>query len=130
MANVQGFDLDEKTIKTFDAILTAIANDPDLGEEFGKLQFIQTLAGEYDRTDGPIEQMFQKVTQLERAFNNMLTEHTKAQMDMKRAVADMTEATRTIRQASIAQTAEEKNNALKKLEGIEFRQSSYTWNQK
>lgn len=130
MSNIFGFDLDEKTIEMFDSILLALTQDPELSEEFKKLKFIQILKDKFDGSDGPIKQMMQKMTQLERSFVVMSDEHTKAQMDMKRAVSDMTSATRAIRGAAEAKNKEEKYQALKKLEGIEFRKGSYTWNQK
>ena len=125
-----GFNLDEETIEMFDSILLAITQDPDLNEEFTKLKFIQVLKDKYDGSEGPIKQLMQKMAQLERSFTVMTDEHTKAQMDMKRAVSDMTSATRAIRGAAQAKSKEEKYQALKKLEGIEFRKGSYTWNQK
>jgi len=130
MNKLDGFDLDEATVDTFDAILIAIANDPELGEEFTKLSFIQTLKGEYDGSDGPIKQIMQKLAQIEQGHNHMVTEHAKAQMDAKRAVSDLTAATEAIRAAAGAVNQEERNKALQKLEGIKFRQGSYTWNQK
>ena len=126
---VAGFDLDEETIETFDSILLALTNNPELQEEFTKLKFIQVLKSEYDSSDGPIKQMIQKMAQIEQGQKQMLDEHTKAQMDMKRAVADMTAATKAIRQSSQAMTAVQKADVLKQLEGLELRQSSYTWNQ-
>lgn len=129
MANVQGFDLDEETIETFDSILLALTNNPDLQEEFTKLKFIQVLKSEFDSSDGPIKQMIQKMGQLERGYNEMRDEHVKAQMDMKRAVSDMTTAAKVIRQAQQALTAVQKAEVMKQLEGLELRQSSYTWNQ-
>jgi len=130
MANVSGFDLDEETIETFDSILLALTKDPELAEEFTKLKFIQILKAEFDSSDGPIKQMIQKMSQIEQQQAHMVNEHTKAQMDMKRAVADMTTVTKAVRQASQAMDATTKHEALKKLEGLELRQSSYTWNQK
>lgn len=130
MNTVAGFDLDEETIETFDSILLALTNNPELNEEFTKLKFIQVLKGEYDSSDGPIKQMIQKMSQIEQQQAHMVNEHAKAQMDMKRAVADMTTATRAIRRSSQAMTAVQQAEVLKQLEGLEFRQSSYTWNQK
>lgn len=125
-----GFDLDEKTIEIFDSILLALTQDPELNEEFTKLKFIQILKNEFTDTDGPIKQLIQKIGQLERSFAEMQIEHVKAQLDMKRAVSDMTSATRAIRAAAEAKSKQEKYQALKKLEGIQFRHGSYTWNQK
>jgi len=130
MATQQGFDLDEETIEMFDSILLALTQDPELREEFTKLKFIQVLKDKFDGSDGPIKQMMQKMAQLERSFTVMQEEHTKAQMDTRRAVNDMTSATRSIRAAAEAKNKEEKYEALKKLAGLEFREGSYTWNQK
>ncbi len=130
MTTQLGFNLDEETIEMFDSILLALTQDPELKEEFTKLKFIQVLKDKFDGSDGPIKQLIQKMSQLERGFREMKVEHAKAQMDMQRAVSDMTEATRTIRAAAEAKSEEEKYQALKKLEGIQFRQGFYTWNQK
>lgn len=130
MNNIEGFDLDEETIETFDAILLALTHDPELAEEFTKLKFIQVLKAEYDGSEGPIKQIMQKLAQIEQGYSHMIGEHAKAQMDMKRAVSDMTSATKAIRQSTQAMTAVQKADILKQLEGLELRQSSYTWNQK
>ena len=63
-----GFDLDEETIEMFDSILLALTQDPELREEFTKLKFIQVLKNKFDGSDGPIKQMMQKMTKLERDF--------------------------------------------------------------
>jgi len=126
MTTQLGFNLDEETIEMFDSILLAISQDPELNEEFTKLKFIQVLKDKFDGSDGPIKQLMQKMAQLERAFIEMRVEHTNAQMDMKRAVSDMTSATRAIRAAAEAKNKEEKYQALKKLAGLDFRQGSYT----
>jgi len=130
MDKIEGFDLDEETVETFDAILLALAKDPELAEEFTKLKFIQVLKDEFDGSDGPIKQIMQKLAQIEQGYSHMVTEHAKAQMDTKRAVSDLTMATDAIRAAAEAKNKEEKYQALKKLEGVKFRQGSYTWNQK
>jgi len=130
MTTQLGFNIDEETIEMFDSILLALTQDPELREEFTKLKFIQVLKNKFDSSDGPIKQMMQKMAQLERGFTEIREEQTKAQMDMKRAVSDMTSATRSIRAAAEAKNKEEKYQALKKLEGIQFRHGSYTWNQK
>ena len=130
MSNIFGFDLDEKTIETFDSILLALTQDPELQEEFTKLKFIQILKAKYDSSDGPIKQIMMKLSQIEQAQKHMIDEHTKMQMDLKRAVADMTHATKAIRQAAMSKDAQVQRDALKQLEGIELRIPSYTWNQK
>jgi len=58
----------------------------------------------------------------------MMNEHVQAKLDMQRAVADMTTATRQIRNAVLAKTATEKLRAVQKLEGMEVRQTHYSWN--
>ena len=130
MSDVFGFDLDEETIETFDSILLALTQDPELSEEFTKLKFIQILKDKYDSSDGPMKQIIMKLSQIEQDHKRQIDEHTKMQMDLKRAVADMTHATTAIRQAAMSKDAQVQRDALKALEGIEFRQSSYTWNQK
>lgn len=130
MTTQSGFDLDEETIEMFDSILLALTQDPELREEFTKLKFIQVLKNTFDSSDGPIKQMMQKMTQLERSFTEMRADHAKSQMDVRRAVSDMMSATRAIRAAAEAKNKEEKYEALKKLSGLEFREGSYTWNQK
>ena len=130
MSDVHGFDLDEETIETFDSILLALTQDPELSEEFTKLKFIQILKDKYDSSEGPMKQIIMKLSQIEQDHKRQIDEHTKMQMDLKRAVADMTHATKAIRQAAMNKDEQVQRDALKALEGIEFRQSSYTWNQK
>lgn len=123
-----GFDLDEETIETFDAILLALTNDPELKDEFTKLKFIQTLKDKYDGSRGPIKQIVAKLSAIEQQNVSIMNEHVKTQHDMKRAVADMTTTTRQIRNAVLADTATEKQRAVQKLEGMEIRQIHYSWN--
>lgn len=125
-----GFDLDEETIETFDAILLALSQDPELKEEFTKLKFIQKLKDSYDGSKGPIKQIIQKLSDIEQQNVALMNQHQQAQLDMRRAVEDMTTATRQIRNAVLAQTATEKLSAVQKLEGMEYRQAHYTWNEK
>jgi len=61
MENI-GFDLDEETVETFDAILLALTQDPELKDEFKKLKFIQSLKDKYDGSKGPIKQIIQKLS--------------------------------------------------------------------
>ena len=124
-----GFDFDDETIMMFDSILLAITNDPDIHEEFKKLKFIQVLKADFDESDGPIKQIVQKVAQLERAHKELTDEHTKTQMDLKRAVSDLTSTAQNVRAAMLSTSKVDKLAAVKKLEGLELRQSSYTWNQ-
>lgn len=130
MSDMHGFNLDEETIETFDSILLALTQDPELKEEFTKLKFIQILKDKYDSSEGPMKQIVMKLSQIEQDHKRMIDEHTKMQMDLKRAVADMTHATKAIRQAGLSKDEQVQRDALKALEGIEFRTSSYTWNQK
>lgn len=123
-----GFNLDEETIELFDAILINLTQDQELNEEFIKLKFVKKLHDQYDGSKGPIKQILEKLAKIEQDYVTMRHQHTNTQTDMRRAIADMTEATRTIRTAAMSQNMEEKYNALKKLEGMEFRQNSYTWN--
>ena len=127
---MQGFDLDEETIETFDAILLALTQDPELREEFKKLKFIQTLKDKYDGSKGPMKQMIEKLSHIEKEHAIMVNEHVKVQTDMRRAVADMTEATRTIRTAAMTEDRAVASAAAKKLEGMEHRLKQYSWNHK
>ena len=127
---VEGFDLDDETVETFDAILLALTQDPELKDEFKKLKFIQTLKDNYDGSKGPMKQVMEKLSQLERENRIIADEHMKAQRDMRRAIEDMTSATRQIRNAVLADNATTKMRAVQKLEGMEHRQAHYTWNQK
>jgi len=127
---MQGFDLDEETIETFDAILLALTQDPELKEEFKKLKFIQTLKDKYDGSKGPMKQMIEKLSHIEKEHAIMVNEHVKVQTDMRRAVADMTEATRTIRTAAMTEDRAVASAAAKKLEGMEHRMKQYSWNHK
>jgi hypothetical protein len=125
-----GFDLDEETVEVFDAILRNVLTDKELNDEFKKLKFVQKLHDNYDETKGPIRQIIEKLGKIEKDYDTILNEHLKVQRDMRRAVADMTETTRTIRTAAMTQDANSKYEALKRLEGLEYRQNSYTWNDK
>ena len=124
-----GFDLDEETIETFDAILLALTQDPELKEEFKKLKFIQSLKDKYDGSKGPMKQMMEKMSQIEQEQAAMVKEHIKTDTDLRRAVSDMTEATRTIRTAAMTEDRQTATNAAKKLEGMEHRLKQYSWNQ-
>jgi hypothetical protein len=125
-----GFDLDEETVEVFDAILRNVLTDKELNDEFKKLKFVQKLHDNYDETKGPIRQIIEKLGKIEKDYDTILNEHLKVQRDMRRAVADMTETTRTIRTAAMTQDTNSKYEALKRLEGLEYRQNSYTWNDK
>jgi len=123
-----GFDLDEETVELFDGILLALTQDPELKDEFVKLKFIQKLKNNYDGSLGPIRQIMEKLSSLEKQNGAIMNEHMAAQRDMKRAVADMTTATRQIRNAVLAENATDKMSAVQKLEGMEVRQTHYSWN--
>lgn len=123
-----GFDLDEETIETFDAILLALTQDPELREEFKKLKFIQALKDEYDGSKGPIKQIIEKLSKIEQEHAAMLAVHTTTQTDLRRAVSDMTDVTRTIRMAAMTEDRQTATQAAKKLEGMEHRLKQYSWN--
>jgi hypothetical protein len=124
-----GFNLDEETVEIFDAILLALTQDPELKEEFTKLKFIQKLKDNYDGSKGPMRQIMEKLAALEKMNGSIMNEHMSAQRDMRRAVEDMTNATRQIRNAVLAQNATDKMRAVQKLEGMEIRQTHYSWNE-
>lgn len=126
---VLGFNLDEETIELFDAILLNLSQDAELNEEFTKLKFVRKLHDKYDGSKGPIKQILEKLSKIEQDYVTMRHQHANTQTDMRRAIADMTEATRTIRTAAQARDKNEKYNALKKLEGMEHRLKQYSWNQ-
>ena len=98
--------------------------------ELKKLKFIQILKDNYDGSKGPIKQIIEKLSTIERDYVTMRHQHTTAQTDMRRAVADMTEVTRTIRIAAMTEDRQTATQAAKKLEGIEHRLIQYSWNQK
>ena len=123
-----GFNLDEETIELFDAILLNLSQDAELHEEFIKLKFVRKLHDKYDGSIGPIKQILIKLAKIEQDYSTMKNNHMAMQMDLKRAVSDMTEATRTIRTAAHTQDTSEKWQALKKLEGMEHRLKQYSWN--
>jgi len=124
-----GFDLDPETIELFDSILLNILGDKELNDEFKKLKFVLKLHDKYDsRTTGPIRQIIEKLGKIEQDYNMLREEHIKTQIDMRRAVADMTEATRTIRTAAMSEDRATASGAAKKLEGMEHRLKQYSWN--
>lgn len=123
MYEKQGFDFDPETIDLLDAMLQNLMDDDDLKDEFKKLTFIKKLHNTYDGKPGPLKQLIEKMATMEKEF-------TRTQLDMQRAVSDLTEAAKTVRRAVLAQTATEKRTAIKKLEGIEMREPFYSWNQR
>ena len=60
----------------------------------------------------------------------MEREFTRTQMDMQRAISDITETSRIMSKAAHAHTASEKMEAMQKLQGIQTRSQYYSWNQK
>ena len=125
-----GFDLDEETVEVFDAILMNVLTDKELNDEFKKLKFVQKLHDNYDGTKGPIRQIVEKLGKIEQDYNTIMNEHVRTETNMRRAIADLTEVTRTIRTASEAREQSAQHAALKRLEGMEYRQDSYNWNEK
>ena len=117
----QGFDFDPETIDLLDAIIQNMMEGGEVKEEFKKLKFVRQLDGTYNGKPGPLKQLIEKMAVIEREF-------TRSKLDMQRAVSDMTEATRTVRRAVLADTATEKSKAIQKLEGIEHRSQFYSWN--
>ncbi len=125
-----GFDLDEETVEVFDAILLNVLTDKELNDEFKKLKFVQKLHDNYNETTGPIRQIMVKLGKIERDYKTIMDEHIRTETNMRRAIADMTEATRTIRTAAMTQDQNSRYDALKRLEGMEYRQDSYNWGDK
>jgi len=66
-ADELGFDLDIETVRLLDAVITNIASDAEVKEEFKKLSFIKSLGNTYDETPGPIEQLLEKVARMEKS---------------------------------------------------------------
>lgn len=118
-----GFDVDEETIELFDAILVNIATDKELKEEFKKLRFIKTLQNNYNKSKGPIRQLMEKMGKIEETYVSI-------QMDNRRLVSDMDTLIRTIKEVTDAANPEHKYRALEKLQGINLRSSTYSWNNK
>lgn len=123
-----GFDIDEKTVELFDAILVNIATDKEVKKEFKKIQFIKTLQNKYDKSKGPIRQLMEKMGKLEKTYAGI-------QMDNRRLVSDMNTLTQIIKDFAAAtdpkyQNPEYQNRAIKQLRGIKLRTSTYTWNNK
>lgn len=77
-----GFDLDEETVKLFDSILVNIATDPELKQEFKKMQFIKALEGKAPKGKGPIQQLLEKVARIER-------DQLEQNMDLRRLISDL-----------------------------------------
>ena len=125
-----GFDLDPETVEVFDAILRNVLTDKELNDEFKKLKFVQKLHDNYNETKGPIRQIIEKLGKIEQDYKTIMDEHIRTETNMRRAIADLTEATRTIRTAAMTQDQNSRYNALKKLEGMEYRQDSYNWGDK
>lgn len=118
----QGFDFDPETIDLMDAILQNMLDDGEIKEEFKKLKFVKQLDGTYNGKDGPLKQLIEKMAVIEREF-------TTSQLDMQRAISDLTMVTKTIRQAVAAKTQKDLQESINTLEGLEHREQYYTWNQ-
>lgn len=97
-----GFDLDDETVILLDAILTNIATDSELKEEFKKLKFIKSLGDNYNNKRGPIRQLLDKVAEIER-------DRFHANLDMRRLIADM---------QHLAQVVEKVTGTKQELKGI------------
>jgi len=119
----QGFDFDPELIDLFDAILQNLSDEGELKDEFSKLKFIKKLEGTYNGKPGPLKQLIEKMATMEREF-------TRTQLDMQRAISDITEISRTMSKAAMAHTASEKMEAMQKLQGVQTRSQYYSWNQK
>ena len=118
----QGFDFDPELIELFDSILQNITDEGELKDEFAKLKFIKKLDGTYNGKPGPLKQLIEKMATMEQEF-------TRVQLDMQRAVRDMTHATLIITDAANANTKDELMRKVKELEGIQLREQFYSWNQ-
>lgn len=119
----QGFDFDPEIIDLMDAILQNMLDDGAIKEEFKKLKFVKQLDGTYNGKDGPLKQLIEKMAVIEREF-------TTSQLDMQRAISDLTMVAKTIRKAVDAKTQKELQESINTLEGLEHREQFYTWNQK
>lgn len=117
----QGFDFDPELIELFDAILQNIHDEGDLKEEFSKLKFIKKLEGTYNSRPGPLRQLIEKMSTMEREF-------TSTKLDMQRMTADMNHTIDAIKSAVSAQTQKELQESIDQLQGIKKRQRNYEWN--
>lgn len=122
MYEKQGFDFDPETVDLLDAILQNMLEGGEIKDEFKKLKFVKQLDGTFNGKPGPLKQLIEKMATMEREF-------TRSQMDMQRAISDITEMSRTMSQAAMAHTASEKMEAMQKLQGIQTRSQYYSWNQ-
>ena len=118
-----GFDIDEETVNLFDSILVNIATDEELKKEFKKLQFIKSLQNKHNKSKGPIRQLMEKMGKIEETYVGI-------QMDNRRVVSDMNTLIEAVRDFAAAHNAEQKHRALERLQGINLRYSSYSWNHK
>jgi hypothetical protein len=123
MYEKQGFDFDPETIDLMDAILQNMLDEGEIKDEFKKLKFVKQLEGTYNGKPGPLKQLIEKMGTMEREF-------TRSQMDMQRAISDITEMSRIMSKAAMAHTASEKMEAMQSLQGIQSRSQYYSWNQK
>ena len=119
----QGFDFDPELIDLFDAILQNINDEGELKEEFSKLKFIKKLEGTYNSRPGPLKQLIEKMGVMEHEF-------TKTKIDMQRAIADLNETVRIIKNMAEATERDELIKHIDRLKGIEGRRNAYSWNMK
>jgi len=112
-----GFDLDTETVRLLDAIITNISQDDEVKEEFKKLSFIKTLADKYDNTPGPIEQLLEKVSQIEK-------HKFQESMDLRRLISDVEHLAQVIERYA-PQSAE----AVKGIKDIDKRSKYYSFQQ-
>ena len=123
MYEKQGFDFDPETVDLLDAIIQNMLEGGEIKDEFKKLKFVKQLDGTFNGKPGPLKQLIEKMATMEREF-------TRSQMDMQRAISDITEMSRIMGKAAHAHTATEKMEAMQKLQGIQTRSQYYSWNQK
>lgn len=119
-----GFDLDEETVVLLDAILTNIATDPELKEEFKKLKFIKSLGDNYNNKRGPMRQLLDKVADIER-------DRFHANMDLRRLISDMQHLAQTVEKLvgnDNSFKAIEVKESLKGIAGINNSSKFYTFN--
>lgn len=111
-----GFDLDEETVTFLDALITNIATDPGLKEEFKKMKFIKSLGDNYNNKQGPIRQLLDKVAAIER-------DRFHSNLDMRRLIADMQHL------AQVVEKVTGSKQELKGITGINNSSKFYTFSQ-
>lgn len=123
MYEKQGFDFDPETVDLLDAILQNMLEGGEVKEEFKKLKFVKQLEGTYNGKPGPLKQLIEKMATMEREF-------TRTQLDMQRAITDVSDMANTMQRAATAQSSSERIEAIERLKGIQSRSQYYSWNQK